>query len=84
MATAAPRLSPATGRCTPPVDEAITLVEDMLDDLDALEGVEVVLCPPFVSLAPLWEMVGDTAVALGAQNTVLARPGRLHRRDLAR
>jgi triosephosphate isomerase len=50
------------------VESAIALAEDMLDDLDALEGVEVVLCPPFVSLHALWEMVGDTAVTLGAQN----------------
>jgi triosephosphate isomerase len=49
-------------------EQAVVLVEDMLDDLDALEGVEVVLCPPFVSLVPIHEMLADTAVGLGAQN----------------
>src|SRR5215204_2753670 len=49
-------------------DEALLLVEDMLDALDALDGVEVVLCPPFISLAPVRELVTDTSVKLGAQN----------------
>ena len=40
----------------------------MLDDLDAIEGVEIVLCPPFVSLVPLWEMLSESAMTLGAQN----------------
>jgi triosephosphate isomerase len=49
-------------------DEALLLVEDMLDALDALEGVEIVLCPPFISLAPVRELLSDTGVKLGAQN----------------
>jgi triosephosphate isomerase len=49
-------------------DEAVTLVDDMLDDLAALEGVEVVLCPPFISLVPVREMLVDTPIRLGAQN----------------
>jgi triosephosphate isomerase len=49
-------------------DEALVLVEDMLDALDTLEGVEVVLCPPFISLAPVRELVAETSIRLGAQN----------------
>ncbi len=49
-------------------DEAVALVDDMLDDLTVLEGVEVVLCPPFLSLVPVHEMLTDTAIRLGAQN----------------
>src|SRR5438105_2063926 len=49
-------------------DEAMVLVEDMLDDLDSIAGVEIVLCPPFISLVPVSEMLGDSQVALGAQN----------------
>ena len=48
-------------------DQAVMLAEDMLDDLDAIEGVEIVLCPPFVSLVPLWEMLSETTIGLGAQ-----------------
>src|SRR5688500_14735537 len=50
------------------VHAAVALVEDMIDDLDALEGVEIVLCPPFVSLSPVAEMLAETQVGLGAQN----------------
>ena len=36
------------------VDEALDLVDEMIDDLEEMEEeVEVVLCPPFVSLAAL-------------------------------
>jgi len=49
-------------------EQAVVLVEDMLDDLDAIEGVEIVLCPPFISLLPVHEMIADTAVGLGAQD----------------
>ncbi len=48
-------------------DQAMVLVEEMLDDLDSLEGVEIVLCPPFISLMPVHEMIAETGVGLGAQ-----------------
>jgi triosephosphate isomerase len=53
------------------VDEALDLVDKMIDDLEDLEEVEeveVVLCPPFVSLATLADELGGSLVALGAQN----------------
>ncbi|WP_341470398.1 triose-phosphate isomerase [Candidatus Chlorohelix allophototropha] len=51
------------------VDEALDLVEDMMDDLDSFEGVEVVLCPPFLALfAVQTELLEDTEIKLGAQN----------------
>jgi triosephosphate isomerase len=50
------------------VDEALELIDDMIDDLDAFEGVEVVLCPPFVALYPALDIVEETNVGLGAQN----------------
>src|SRR5438552_14938426 len=49
-------------------DDAMALVGDMLDDLEAIEGVEIVLCPPFISLVPLHELLLETSIALGAQN----------------
>lgn len=50
------------------VAEAIDLAISMQEGLDAVEGVEKVLCPPFVSLAPLREMLKATTIKLGAQN----------------
>jgi len=50
------------------VDEALDLVDAMIDDLEDVEGVEVVLCPPFVSLATLADELVGSSVAVGAQN----------------
>jgi len=50
------------------VDEALDLVDEMIDDLEDVEGVEVVLCPPFVSLATLADELVGSSVAVGAQN----------------
>jgi len=50
------------------VDEAIRLVEAMLDDLEAVPGVERVLCPPFVSLTYVYDLLVETSIRLGAQN----------------
>ncbi|HEY7064016.1 MAG TPA: triose-phosphate isomerase [Chloroflexota bacterium] len=50
------------------VAEAIALVEAMRVDLEAVVGVDRVLCPPFVSLAALHERLAESPVRLGAQN----------------
>lgn len=48
--------------------EARKLVLDMLPALDKVEGVDRLLCPPFVSLLLLKELLKDTSIRLGAQN----------------
>ena len=48
--------------------EAISLVEQMRDALDAVEGVTALLCPPFVHLETVAHALRGTSVALGAQN----------------
>ncbi|MBM3118938.1 MAG: triose-phosphate isomerase [Chloroflexi bacterium] len=50
------------------VDEAISLVRAMVSELDKIAGVEKVLCPPFISLATVKELVKNTSIQLGAQN----------------
>ena len=50
------------------IDEALTLVREMLEALGALTGVEKVLCPPFISLEPVCRLLQDTSIKLGAQN----------------
>ena len=50
------------------VEEAEKLALDMLARLDRIEGVEKVLCPPFISLAPLWKLLKGSSIKLGAQN----------------
>jgi triosephosphate isomerase len=48
--------------------EAITLVQTMVPRLDKVGGVEKVLCPPFISLAAVKELIKGTSIRLGAQN----------------
>jgi len=50
------------------VTEAETLVYTMLDQLDNIAGIEIVLCPPFVSLLAINMMLKDFPIKLGAQN----------------
>ncbi|MEA3253685.1 MAG: triose-phosphate isomerase [Chloroflexota bacterium] len=50
------------------VEEAEKLALDMRAQLDRIEGVEKVLCPPFISLAPLWKLLKGSSIKLGAQN----------------
>jgi triosephosphate isomerase len=50
------------------INEAVALVKAMRPDLDRLQGVEKVVCPPFVSLAAVKEVIQGSSVKLGAQN----------------
>jgi triosephosphate isomerase len=50
------------------VAEAIDLVRELRRGLIDAEGVEVVLCPPFVALAPVAELLKPSDIGLGAQN----------------
>src|SRR4030043_985109 len=50
------------------LEEAKNLVKAILSGTDGTDGVEKVLCPPFVSLAAVKELLKGTSVGLGAQN----------------
>jgi len=50
------------------VHEAEELVHNMLERLDRIEGVEKVLCPPFISLPIISELLTGSSIKLGAQN----------------
>ncbi|MER3543239.1 MAG: triose-phosphate isomerase [Chloroflexota bacterium] len=50
------------------VAEALELVRELRRGLVEVEGVEVVLCPAFVALAPVAELLKPTKIGLGAQN----------------
>jgi triosephosphate isomerase len=55
--------------------EAEQLVFEMLEKLDRIEGVEKVLCPPFVSLVAINMMLRDSSIKLGAQNMYFETEG---------
>jgi triosephosphate isomerase len=50
------------------VDEAVTLVKEMLPGLDAVDNIEKLVCPPFISLISVREVLKGSSVKLGAQN----------------
>jgi len=50
------------------IDEAVSLVKEMRQGLNEVQGVERVLCPPFVALAAVAELLKPTTIKLGAQN----------------
>lgn len=57
------------------VPEAIVLAAQMRDALDAVSGVEKVVCPPFVSLVAVQGLLDGTSIKLGAQNMHHAEKG---------
>jgi len=50
------------------LEGAIKLVREMRDGLNKIEGVEKVICPPFISLAGAKELIAGSSIKLGAQN----------------
>ncbi|WP_299024920.1 triose-phosphate isomerase [uncultured Thermanaerothrix sp.] len=50
------------------VEQARSLVSEMLPGLQAVHAVERVLCPPFTSLMAIAAMLSGTEIGLGAQN----------------
>jgi len=57
------------------VPEALELVRAMKDELEKIASVEKVICPPFVSLAPVKELLKGSTIKLGAQNLFFAEKG---------
>lgn len=50
------------------IQEAKALVTTMKPRLEAISGVQKVVCPPFVSLAAVGEVLRGSSIGLGAQN----------------
>ncbi len=57
------------------VSEAIELVNKMSRELDNIDNVDKVICPPFVSLATVRELIKGSSVKLGAQNIYFEEKG---------
>ncbi len=57
------------------VEEGIKLVQEMKGDLDRIEGVEKAICPPFISLLAIRDLVAGSSIGLGAQNVYFEEKG---------
>ena len=55
--------------------EAASLVREMREKLDSIDGVDKVICPPFISLAVVKELVKNTSIKVGAQNMYFEQKG---------
>jgi len=57
------------------VDEAVKLVNEIRPGLEKITGVDKVVCPPFISLAAVKELIKGSPVKLGAQNLYFEEKG---------
>jgi len=57
------------------VGEAIELVNKMRSELDEIDNVDKILCPPFISLAVVRELIKGSSIELGAQNMYFEEKG---------
>jgi len=57
------------------VSDAVKLVADMRPQIDLITNVEKVVCPPFVSLTAVKEVLKGSTVKLGAQNMYFEEKG---------
>ena len=55
--------------------DAVALVKEMRQRLDSIGGVEKVVCPPFISLAAVREVIQGSSIKLGAQNVYFEDKG---------
>jgi len=49
-------------------NEAVDFVRAIRRGLDNVKGIELILCPPFTTLATMKELLSATGIGLGAQN----------------
>ena len=57
------------------VEDAVNLIKTMQPGLQKIQGVEKVLCPPFVSLVAARAILKGSSVKLGAQNVFYEEKG---------
>jgi triosephosphate isomerase (TIM) len=57
------------------VAEAVKLVSDMRAALNNTDGVEIAVCPPYVSLAAVHDILKDSSIKVGAQNMYFEEKG---------
>jgi len=55
--------------------EAVALASELKSNLAAVDGVEIVICPPFISLERVREVVKGSQIKLGAQNVYCEEKG---------
>ena len=57
------------------ISEAVTLANEIRRELDTVGNIEKVICPPFISLAAVGELIRGSSIKLGAQNMYFEEKG---------
>lgn len=57
------------------LSQAVALVREMFPGLDKIAHVDKVICPPFISLAAVRELIKGSSIKLGAQNIYFEEKG---------
>ncbi len=57
------------------ISEATELVKEMRAELDQIDNVDKVICPPFISLAVVGELIKGSSIKVGAQNIYFEEKG---------
>src|SRR3972149_2002155 len=58
----------ANWKCHTRLESAVALAKGLREAIDGVEGVEKVVCPPFVYLAAVGEALRDSSLRLGSQD----------------
>jgi len=57
------------------VTEAIKLVSEIKPQLESINGIEIAVCPPFISLTAIRNLLAGSNIRLGAQNLFYEQKG---------
>jgi triosephosphate isomerase len=57
------------------LEEAVTLIKTMQPGLNKIQGIEKVLCPPFISLMAARGLTRGSSIKIGAQNVYFEEKG---------
>lgn len=50
------------------VDAAVSFVREIVPELSAIDGIDIAVCPPYIALPAVAQVVAGTKVGVGAQN----------------
>jgi triosephosphate isomerase len=56
-------------------DEAIRLINELRPELNKISNVEKVVCPPFISIVPVYDALVGSNIKIGAQNLFFEEKG---------
>ena len=57
------------------ISEATELVREIRDRLNEIAGVDKIICPPFISLSAVKDLIKESSIRLGAQNLYFEENG---------